>query len=49
MTGRLGGGGGGITPKDWDTGCDIFLGYFSRKKILGMFHKFLINFWVPGF
>ena len=34
----LGGGGGGrITPIDWDTGYAIFLGYFFGWKI---------NFWV---
>ena len=32
-----GGGEGGITPIDWDTGCAIILGYFFGWKI---------NFWV---
>ena len=31
------GGGVGVTPIDWDTGCAIFLGYLFSWKI---------NFWV---
>ena len=28
----LGGGGGEVTPTDWDTGCAIFLGYVFAGK-----------------
>ena len=34
-----GGGGGGVTPIDWDAGCVIFLGYFFGLKI-----NFLVYF-----